>query len=132
MAKTHKRTEKLVAEYLGCPPDEHGSRRDWKDLHDLSIDGIGGVTWIIEVKSHRWGGPGALWTLLDEAYEQCVSAMEREGLSDADWCYPVVVYWPTHCPHDGSALAYLSIDGVKCIMPLREFRARYIGEEAPQ
>ena len=129
MAKTAKRTEQLVADYLGCKPDEHGSRRDWKELHDLSIDGHGGETWIVEVKSHSWrSGPTTLWRILDEAYDQCVSAMERQGLSEEDWCYPVAVYWPTRCPHDGSALAYLEVGGQRVIMPLRDFRARYITE----
>jgi hypothetical protein len=129
MAKTHKRTEALVAEYLGCPRDEHGSRRAWKDLHDLRVEGLRDCTFIIEVKSHEWrSGPGSLWTLLDEALDQCVSAMEREGLSEEDWCYPVAVYWPTRCPHDGSAIAYLQVDGQRVAMPLREFRARYISE----
>ena len=81
MAKTHKRTEALVAAYLGCEPDEHGSLRDWKDLHDLSIEGIGGATFVVEVKSHSWrSGPKTLWGLLDDALNQCISAMEREGL----------------------------------------------------
>lgn len=122
MARTHKRTERLVARFLG-------GNRDWKELHDCSVAGAHNRRWIVEVKSQAWpAGPGRLWTVLDAAREQIISAMEREGLTAEDGCYPCVVYWPTHCPHDGSALAYYRdpTTGHWCVSSLSEFRERFI------
>ena len=118
MARTHKRTERMVAAYLG------GSR-DWKDRHDCSVPGRHNEAWIIEVKSHAWrSGPSALWTLLDEARTQLAEAMAAQGQSAENYCWPVVVYWPTRCAQDGSALAYAPVgpEGEWVVMPLRRFR----------
>lgn len=129
MASDGRPGERKVAKYLGCEADEHGSRRDWKDLHDLSVDGLDNRTWIVEVKHWRWcAGPGSTWTLLDNAYDQCLDAMERSGLDAQNWCYPVAIYVPKHSSTE-DALAYLEIDGQRCIMRLEEFRARYIDAE---
>lgn len=124
MALTHKRTERMVAEYLG-------GTRDWKEDHDCSVEGSHGECWIVECKSHHWrSGPGALWTLLDQAREQVVAAMEREGLTAEDYCFPLVVYWPTYCPQDGSALAYAPVGPGDewVVMPLRRFRDLYCAQ----
>lgn len=125
MAKTHKRTERLVAQFLG-------GTRDWKELHDCSVADAYNRTWIIEVKSQAWpAGPGGLWTILDAARQQVMSAMQREGLTAEDWCYPCVVYWPTRCPHDGSAVAYAPVGahGQWVVMPLWQFRDWYVFPE---
>lgn len=156
MAKGHKQIERKVAEYLYCQPDEHGSRRDWKDLHDLSTFGHRPgnreewVRWIIEVKSHKWrSGPSSLWGLLDGALNQCIHAMSEEGFLVGDmparswdspqphpWLrhYPVAIYWPTYCPSDGSALAYLELPefGSRVIIPISEFRLFYVAEPSEQ
>ena len=131
MARDGNNTERMVAEYLGCTPDAAGSRRDWKSRHDLSVVGNDGRRWFIEVKSHKWrSGPKTLWTLLDEAWlqlcEACIAYAQDTG---EETSARVVVYWPTSCRRDGSALAYLQREGSMVVMPLREFRDRFLTVE---
>jgi len=120
MAKEFKRIERLVAKYLG-------GDRDWADLHDCSVTGNNEITWVIEVKSEKWvSGPGALWSLLENAKNQLLSAMEREGIHNDDKYAPLVVYWPTYCPHDGSALAYYCINDTWVVTTLQDFKKQFI------
>lgn len=129
MARTHKRTERLVADYLGCLPDPYGSRRDWMEPWDLSVLGNDGRRWYLEVKSHQWmPGTKQLRTFLQAAWKQLTLACAKARVQGPR----AVVYRPTRTqgsPPEANMLVYCQLAGEMVVMFADDFKARFIERE---
>ena len=122
-----KRVEQEVSDYFwpDKQADETGSRRDWKELWDVSGLGFDGELIICEVKSVQWpAGTGSLWTLLDKAYKQLVEACAINELWAPD-IRMVVIYKPAHTSVE-DAICYLRFHGQMVQMPAHQFREHFI------
>lgn len=123
MARTHKRTERLIADYLGAEADEHGSQRAWKDLWDVSPVGNDGRRWYVEVKSETMrGGLANIRQVCEDAWEQLALACAKAGAVGPR----AVVYRPTHTRGIGNSVVYCQLAGQMILMWLDDFRARFI------
>lgn len=125
-----KRVEQEVSDYFwpDQEPDETGSRRDWKELWDISGLGFDGEVIICEVKSVQWpSGTGSLWTLLDKAYTQArdAAAYYHNPGQPHVVAMPVVIFKPAHTSIE-DAICYLRCRGQMVVMPASQFKQHFI------
>jgi len=116
-------------------PDEQGSVRDWKQLWDCSGLGFDGEIIVIEAKSGKWRpGPKSLWSLLQAAYEQLLSAFDHELLCRIHGIdpnvpgvvtIPLVGYKPLNSRIQ-DAICYFDFHGQMVAMPAYKFKALFV------
>jgi len=122
-----KRVEQEVSDYFwpDQEPDETGSRRDWKELWDVSGIGFDGELIICEVKSLQWPrGTGSLWSILQKAYEQVADVIPGSG-SEFGSVTSVAVYKPTNTSIE-DAICYLEYRGQMVAMSAKQFKNYFI------
>ena len=112
-----KTKENDVSKYL------FGTYRDWKERHDISGKDKDGDLWVGEVKAHKVSGLRTIYRKLNEALDQCITAID-EGLDTP--ANPFSVLCPPHTMVK-DALVMFIFHNQRVIVTLEQFRALLFG-----